>query len=64
MQHIKGGKKWISSSYNGSNSNLATQHLENFDKMLTELGIKSELLISGITKKKKKKFYKAKRWRN
>ena len=32
---------------------LATQHLENFDKMLTELGIKSELLISGITKKKK-----------
>ena len=32
---------------------LATQHLENFDKMLTELGIKSALLISGITKKKK-----------
>ena len=32
---------------------LATQHLENFDKMLQELGIRCELLISGITKKKK-----------
>ncbi len=32
---------------------LATQHLENFNKMLTELGIKCELLISGISKKKK-----------
>lgn len=32
---------------------LATQHLENFKKMLDELEIKCELLISGITKKKK-----------
>lgn len=32
---------------------LATQHLENFNKMLDEIGIKCELLISGITKKKK-----------
>ena len=32
---------------------LATQHKENFDKTLQEQGIKSELLISGITKKKK-----------
>ena len=37
---------------------LATQHLENFDKMLTELGIKSALLISGITKKKKEEILK------
>lgn len=32
---------------------LATQHLENFQKMLEQLNIKCELLISGITKKKK-----------
>ncbi len=32
---------------------LATQHLENFEKMLADLNIKCELLISGITKKKK-----------
>lgn len=32
---------------------LATQHLENFNKLLEKLGIKCELLISGITKKKK-----------
>ncbi len=32
---------------------LAAQHLENFEKMLTSLGIRCELLISGITKKKK-----------
>lgn len=32
---------------------LATQHLENFQKMLKELDIKCELLISGISKKKK-----------
>lgn len=32
---------------------LATQHLENFNKILGDLGIKCELLISGITKKKK-----------
>ena len=32
---------------------LATQHLENFKKIFDELGIKCELLISGITKKKK-----------
>ncbi len=32
---------------------LATQHLENFEKILSGLGIKCELLISGITKKKK-----------
>lgn len=32
---------------------LATQHLENFQKILEELGIKCELLISGISKKKK-----------
>ena len=37
---------------------LATQHIENFDKMLTELGIKSALLISGITKKKKEEILK------
>ncbi len=34
---------------------LATQHLENFKKILEGLGIKCELLISGITKKKKDK---------
>ena len=32
---------------------LATQHLENFKGMLEDLGIRCELLISGITKKKK-----------
>ncbi len=32
---------------------LATQHLENFRNILDKFGIKSELLISGITKKKK-----------
>ena len=32
---------------------LATQHLENFKKILDKLDIKCELLISGITKKKK-----------
>ena len=32
---------------------LATQHFENFKKLLEELDIKCELLISGITKKKK-----------
>lgn len=32
---------------------LATQHLENFQKILEKTGIRVELLISGITKKKK-----------
>lgn len=32
---------------------LATQHLENFKNILENLGIRCELLISGITKKKK-----------
>ena len=32
---------------------LASQHLENFKNIFDELGIKCELLISGITKKKK-----------
>lgn len=32
---------------------LATQHLESFQNILEELGIKCELLISGISKKKK-----------
>lgn len=32
---------------------LATQHLENFQNILNELDIKCELLISGISKKKK-----------
>ena len=32
---------------------LATQHLENFKKIFDDLNIKCELLISGITKKKK-----------
>ena len=32
---------------------LATQHLENFEKIFSRLEIKCELLISGITKKKK-----------
>ena len=32
---------------------LATQHLENFKGILENLGIRCELLISGITKKKK-----------
>ena len=32
---------------------LATQHLENFKKILEKLNIRCELLISGITKKKK-----------
>jgi len=33
---------------------LATQHLENFQKILKKFDIRCELLISGITKKKKK----------
>ena len=32
---------------------LATQHLENFKKILEKLDIRCELLVSGITKKKK-----------
>lgn len=32
---------------------LATQHLENFKKSFDEIGINCELLVSGITKKKK-----------
>ena len=32
---------------------LATQHLESFDEILKDFGIRCELLISGITKKKK-----------
>ena len=32
---------------------LASQHLENFKKLLQDLNIRCELLISGITKKKK-----------
>ena len=32
---------------------LAKQHLENFQKILKELGIQCELLVSGISKKKK-----------
>ncbi len=32
---------------------LANQHMEEFSKILNEFGIKCELLISGITKKKK-----------
>ena len=32
---------------------LATQHLESFNEILKDTGIKCELLISGITKKKK-----------
>ncbi len=32
---------------------LATQHLENFKNILKDLNITCELLISGITKKKK-----------
>ena len=32
---------------------LATQHLENFNKILSSFGIKSELLISSLTKKRK-----------
>ena len=32
---------------------LATQHLESFTEILNEFGIRTELLISGITKKKK-----------
>mgnify|MGYP000047700568 FL=1 len=32
---------------------LATQHMVNFEKMLNQFGIKCELLISGISKKKK-----------
>ena len=32
---------------------LATQHLENFNKILSSFGIKSELLISSLTKKQK-----------
>lgn len=35
---------------------LASQHLESFKEMLDQFGIRCELLISSITKKKKKKF--------
>ena len=37
---------------------LATQHLENFKNILEKLGIRCELLISGITKKKKEDILK------
>ena len=37
---------------------LATQHLENFKKIFEELDIRCELLISGITKKKKEEILK------
>ena len=37
---------------------LATQHLENFKNILEKLNIKCELLISGITKKKKEDILK------
>ena len=37
---------------------LATQHLENFKNILEKLNIKCELLISGITKKKKEELLK------
>ena len=35
---------------------LATQHLENFQKILKKFDIRCELLISVITKKKKQKY--------
>lgn len=37
---------------------LATQHLENFKKILEKLNIRCELLISGITKKQKESILK------
>lgn len=37
---------------------LATQHLENFKKILEKLDIRCELLVSGITKKKKEDILK------
>ncbi len=37
---------------------LATQHLESFNQILTEFGIRCELLISGISKKKKEDILK------
>lgn len=37
---------------------LAKQHLENFNNMLKKFGIKCELLVSGITKKKKEDILK------
>lgn len=37
---------------------LATQHLENFKNILDKLQIKCDLLISGISKKKRKIFYR------
>ena len=37
---------------------LATQHLETFNELLKDTGIKCELLVSGITKKKKEELLK------
>lgn len=37
---------------------LATQHLETFNELLKDTGIKCEILVSGITKKKKEELLK------
>lgn len=37
---------------------LASQHLEGFQSILSQFGIRCELLISSITKRKKQKFWK------
>ena len=37
---------------------LASQHMANFEKLLSKLGIRCELLISSITKKKKTEILK------
>ena len=37
---------------------LATQHFENFKKLLEELDIRCELLISGITKKEERRYFR------
>ena len=44
---------WIPSSCYGSNSNTCKPAFRNFKKILEELNINCELLISGISKKKK-----------
>ena len=42
---------------------LATQHMVNFEKMLNQFDIKCELLISGISKKEKRRYFRTfKEW--
>ena len=44
---------------------LASQHLESFEQILGNFGIRCELLIGSVTKKKKEELLrKIRKWRN